>query len=44
MIVDIITPFPDLIKAFISESILKKANQKKIVNYTIYNLFEYQIQ
>ncbi len=41
MIVDIITPFPDLIKAFISESILKKANQKKIVNYTIYNLFEY---
>ena len=41
MLVDIITPFPNVVKAFISESILKKANQKNIVTYTIYNLFEY---
>ena len=41
MNIDIITPFPKTVKGIISESILKKAHQKSIVNYTIYNLFEY---
>ena len=41
MNVDIITPFPEIVRAIISESILKKASQKNIVNYNIYNLFDY---
>ncbi len=41
MNVDIITPFPEIVNAIISQSILKKANQKNIVNYNVYNLFDY---
>ena len=36
-----ITPFPDVINSYISSSIMKKANEKGIVDYNILNLFEY---
>ena len=35
-----ITPFPDLLKAFTSESILYRAEEKGIVDYNYINLFE----
>ncbi|MFC1484051.1 tRNA (guanosine(37)-N1)-methyltransferase TrmD [Candidatus Neomarinimicrobiota bacterium] len=39
--IHIITPFPDMISAVISTSILGRAEEKGIVTYQLWNLFEY---
>ena len=39
--INIITPFPTMFDMILNESILLKAKQKKIVNYNIFNLFDY---
>jgi len=38
---DIITIFPQIFDSYISESILKRAQQKKLVEFTIHNLRDY---
>ena len=39
--INIITPFPDLFNIIFNNSILLKANEKKMVTYNIFNLFDY---
>ena len=36
-----ITPFPDTINGFMENSMIKKASDKGLINYEIFNLFEY---
>ena len=36
-----ITPFPEAINSFMDNSIIKKAKEKGLINYKIFNLFEY---
>ncbi len=41
MIINIITPFPDMFKVIINESIMLKSQQKGFVKYNILNLFDF---
>lgn len=41
MIINIITPFPDMFKVIINESIMLKSHQKGVVKYNIFNLFDF---
>ena len=41
MKVFIITPFPDVIHSFMQNSMIKKAQEYKIVDYKVLNLFDY---
>ncbi|NQU66824.1 MAG: tRNA (guanosine(37)-N1)-methyltransferase TrmD [Candidatus Marinimicrobia bacterium] len=41
MSVHLLTPFPDMVNAIINESILKIAEKKEMVKYTVHNLFSY---
>ena len=41
MIINIITPFPDMFKVIINESIMLKSHQKGFVKYNILNLFDF---
>jgi len=36
-----ITPFPETINSFMENSIIKKAKDKSLINYKVFNLFEY---
>ena len=40
MIINIITPFPDMFKVIINESIMLKSHQKGVVKYNVFNLFD----
>ena len=44
MKVFIITPFPDVIHSFMKNSMIKKAQDKGLINYKILNLFDYADQ
>ena len=39
--INIITPFPSMFSYVFNESILLKAKEKNIVNYNVFNLFDY---
>ena len=39
--VSFITPFPEIIESYVQVSIINKAKQKGLVNYDVYNLFDY---
>ena len=41
MKISVITPFPDTIDSIMNNSILKKAQEKKIISYRTLNLFDY---
>jgi len=41
MIFDVITIFPDIFKSYFSESIIKRAQEKKLVKINIHNLRDY---
>ncbi len=41
MIIDVITPFPDLIRGAFEESILKKAQDKELVRISLWNLRDF---
>lgn len=41
MIFDVITIFPDIFKSYFSESIIKRAQKKKLVKINIHNLRDY---
>ena len=41
MIINIITPFPDMFKVIINESIMLKSHQKGVVKYNVFNLFDF---
>ena len=41
MVVDVITPFPDLIQGAFEESIIKRAQSKGRVKITIWNLRDF---
>ena len=41
MIINIITPFPDMFKVIINESIMLKSHQKGVIKYNIFNLFDF---
>ena len=36
-----ITPFPETVNSFMENSIIKKAKDKSLINYKVFNLFEY---
>ena len=41
--INIITPFPKMFDVILNESILLKAQQKSMVKFYIYNLFDFLI-
>ena len=39
-----ITPFPDAINSFMENSMIKKAQSKRLIHYEIFNLFVYRFR